>query len=578
MRRTPLARSRSIFQFLAILAIGPAVWGCSKSESKPAPTPPTLSIEDIRGGAGAKVTFPVKAQNLPKDTVAVEWNLDLRLRGVDTTSIRMGKAAPNNTRVSEERAANGAPGFHYRVEAEAGHTLSNGEIATISFVAPNRIVGRKLIRMPQAWALEKGGTRIALEADTQTVGISLISNPVTLFAFLAGCVAIIFWLSEVKAFKGFFRYFPALIWTYFVPMLCTTVGITPDASPLYSPFMSRIILPAVLVLLLIPSDVKGISRLGLKAVGVMLCGTLGIVLGAIGSFALFVSLFPHSIPAEAWKGIAALSGSWIGGSTNMIAVLEALSAPPSIVGPLVVVDTVLAYSWLGLLIALSAYQRAVDKYHKADSRVVDEISQHIEAEHEAHARDPRVVDIALMIGAAFVVSQVCLWFGGPLDEFVKNTLHWHLIAGVINGFGWGILLITGVALLLSFTPLRKLDYCGASSLGYVGLYLLLTSYGARANLKAVLEVPIFFGIGFVWILIHIAVLYGGIRLFKAPLFLGATSSMANIGGTASAPVVAAAYNQSMAPVGLLMAILGGVLGTPLALFVVATACRAISGG
>jgi len=558
--------------------IGSLLSGCSGSPTE-APDPSAgLVVQDIRGGVGDKVTFPVEASHLPKDAVAVEWVLDLRIQSIDEATIRMGSSAPNNCRVEAGKAQPDGPVFRFRVEAAEGRTLGNGEIARVTFRAPGRIVGRRAIRMPEAWAVTSAGTNVPLVPDTQTIGISLISNPIILFTFLAGCVALIFRLSQVKALEKFFRFFPPLIWTYFVPMVCTTVGITPDASPLYSPFMSRVILPAVLILLLIPSDVKGLTRLGPKAVAVMLSGTLGIILGAVGSFALFAALFPSALPDEAWKGIAALSGSWIGGSPNMIAVLEALTAPPSIVGPLVVVDTVLAYSWLGLLIALSAYQKRIDRIHKADSRVIDEISAHLEAEHEAHARDPKVVDVALMIGVAFVVSQVCLWLGKPVDHFITEKLKWGLISEVINAFGWGILLITAAGLVLSFTRLRKLDYCGASSMGYVGLYLLLTSYGARANLQAVLEVPVFFGIGFVWLLIHIVVLYAGVRLFKAPLFLGATSSMANIGGTASAPVVAAAYNQSMAPVGLLMAILGGILGTPLALFVVATACRAITGG
>ncbi len=182
-----------------------------------------------------------------------------------------------------------------------------------------------------------------------------------------------------------------------------------------------------------------------------------------------------------------------------------------------------------------------------------------------------------MIGVAFVASQICIYLGKPIYAFIDETLKLELISSVVSSYGWAILLITAVGLFLSTTKVRRLDYSGASSLGYTGLYLLLTCYGAQANFQAVLEVPVFFGIGFVWLIIHIIILYIGVRLTRSPLFLGATSSMANIGGTASAPVVAAAYNPSMAPVGLLMAILGGVLGTPLALFVIATFGKMIAG-
>lgn len=565
---------------LGLLALLPAAGckGAPASTPSAAVPPPTLLVEDIRGGTGESVTFPVVASRLPPGTTAVEWVVDLRLPAIETVSMRAGSGTSPNTRVACEPAAQGPPAFHCRVEAEAGQTLSGKELARITFLAPSHIVQRTNIEIPEAWAVNAGGGRSPLTPETYSLSISLIHDPVVLFTFLAACVAAIFWLARFRRLEKLFRFFPPLIWTYFVPMVCTTVGIIPDASTLYSPFMSRVILPAVLILLLIPANVRQIRRLGLKALGIMLFGTLGIVLGAIGATALFAGVFGAALPPDAWKGVAALSGSWIGGSANMMAVIEAISVPPSIIGPLVVVDTVLAYSWLGLLIALSAYQKAIDRHHKADSSVVDEISLHLEAEHEAHARDPKVVDIALMLGLAFGVSQVCLFLGGPLDKLITGTLGWKGLSEVINAYGWGILLITAAGILLSMTRLRALDYCGASSFGYVGLYLMLTTYGARANLRAVLDVPVFFGIGFVLLVIHIAVLYAGLRLLRAPVFLASTASMANIGGTASAPVVAAAYNQSMAPVGLLMAILGSVLGTPAALFLVAVAARAIMGG
>lgn len=402
----------------------------------------------------------------------------------------------------------------------------------------------------------------------------LITEPAHLLAFLAGIVGLVFWLSTLRPFQTFFRYLPPLIWMYFLPMIATTMGITPDDSPLYSPVMSRILLPAVLVLLLIPSDIRGIAKLGPKAVLMMVAGTFGIVLGATVSF----WIFKDKLPEESWKAVAALSGSWIGGSPNMTAVIESLDMPKTLVAPIVIVDTVLAYSWLGLLIALSAYQRQIDKHHKADARVIDELAAHLEAEQATQSRAPRTGDIAMMVGLALVVSQICIWLGGPINLFFTKVLGFKQFGEVINAFGWGILLITAVGLALSTTPVRRLDFCGASAVGNVGLYLLLTSYGARANLNAILEAPMFVAMGAVWIAIHVAVLYAATRLLKAPIFLAATASMANIGGTASAPVVAAAYHPSMAPVGLLMAILGGVLGTPLALFVVAATCKAISQG
>jgi uncharacterized membrane protein len=94
----------------------------------------------------------------------------------------------------------------------------------------------------------------------------------------------------------------------------------------------------------------------------------------------------------------------------------------------------------------------------------------------------------------------------------------------------------------------------------VALYLLLTAIGAQADLKAVLAAPLFLAAGVVWIAVHATLLLIVARLIRAPLFFFATGSMANIGGAASAPVVAGVYHPAMAPVGLLMAVAGYVLG------------------
>ncbi len=573
-------RSLSFFALFCLVAIssGHAQQGEAPADEQPEKQP-VLAISDIRGGRGDRVSVPVEAANVPSGATAIEWTLDLRLEEIDEARIAPGGDLPLNSRLSLEKVEGDGPAFRGRVEAPRGGTLEGGgEIASIIIQVPNRIVQRRTLAVENPRVTLADGSTQPMEKELGTIAVSVISDPATLFAFLTGIVALIFWLSTLKRFETFFRYLPPLIWMYFVPMVMTTFGITPDASPLYSPFMSRVILPAILVLLLIPSDIRSIIQLGPKAIAVMLFATAGIVTGALVSLTIFTKLTPGMLPEESWKGVAALSGSWIGGSPNMTAVIESVGTPPSMIGPLIVVDTVLAYSWLGLLIALSAYQKRIDHHHGADDRIIEDISNRLEAEQEAHSRAPGKADVAFMLAIAFVVSQACLFLGEPLYYFFNDVMNWTAFSEVVNSYGWAILLITAAGLAMSTTRVRHLDFCGASSLGYIGLYLLLTTYGARANLRAVFEVPQFFALGFVWLLIHIAFLYVGVRVTKAPIFLGATSSMANIGGTASAPVVAAAYNQSMAPVGLLMAILGSTMGTPLSLFVISTVGRAIEGG
>lgn len=561
--------------FLACLL--PLVGGCGSGQEKAAKEP-AATVQDARGAVGTSVAVPLVITYLPEGFAGVRGSIR-----IDGGGASIGEALPgakaSRMALAEVQASDRIGVYTFELRQPDGGVLPAGdsvEVLRFTTRLPDS-PGLLPISVQGVELLAADGTALPIAGNAGTIGGSYISNTTTLFAFLASIVGLVYLVAQIPALKGFFRYLPPLIWMYFIPMMCTTIGITPDQSSLYSPFFSRTLLPAILVLLLIPSDVRSIMQLGPRALVIMLTATTGIVLGAVVSFGGITWMAPGVLPAETWKGVAALSGSWIGGSPNMFAVLEIVGTPAGIIGPLVVVDTVVAYSWLGLLIALSSYQVAIDKRHKADRSVIDSISIRLEQDNAAHARAPRVADIAWMLALAFGVSQICLWLGNPVFTFFTKTLEWEKSKEIINAFGWGILIITAVGLLLSTTPIRKLDYSGASSLGTVGLYLLLTGYGAQANLRAVLEVPAFFLLGIVWLLVHVIVLYIGVRLTRSPLFLGSTSSMANIGGTASAPVVAAAYNPSMAPVGLLMAILGSVLGTPLALFIVAPLCRMISG-
>ncbi|GMU20093.1 MAG: hypothetical protein AMXMBFR13_01930 [Phycisphaerae bacterium] len=422
-----------------------------------------------------------------------------------------------------------------------------------------------------------------LDMQREALRLYLAGSPVALFAFLATLAAVIFWVSARPGLQRFFRFFPALIWMYFLPMLCSSVGLIPHESPLYG-FMVSPILPVIIVLLLLPSDPATIARVGPKGIAMMLIGTLGIVAGAAGSIALFLYFLPAgTLPPDLWKGVAALSGSWIGGSPNMAAIAASVSLEPTLFGKMVVVDTVCAYTWLGVLIALVGWQARLDRFNRADGCLVEQLASRLALQQAERSRPIHTPDVLAILGIGFAVSQLCLFVGESLGSTVSRAeqaggvLATLRLSQVLSGFGWGILLTTAAGIALSFTSLRKLDDAGASSLGNAGLYLLLTTFGAQADLRLIgREDAWLFAIGAVWLLIHIAILFVGARLLRAPLFLVATGSMANVGGTASAPVVAAAFHPSLAPVGLLLAILGGIIGTPIGLLVVGKLCAALA--
>jgi len=230
---------------------------------------------------------------------------------------------------------------------------------------------------------------------------------------------------------------------------------------------------------------------------------------------------------------------------------QSFGTPDSTLGPLLVVDVVAGYGWMGVLIFLSAYQAHFDDWIRADTTAMDRLNEKMK-NMEDQLRPVTLRDLALMIGLALAATVGAKAIAGTLPELGDPT--------AITTDTWAILLVVTGGLLLSFTPLQEMENAGASRLGYFALYLLLTSIGAKADLAAVLDVPLYLLAGVLWILIHIAFLLAAARMVKAPLFFVATGSMANVGGAASAPIVAGVYLPAMAPVGLLMGVAGYILG------------------
>ncbi len=374
----------------------------------------------------------------------------------------------------------------------------------------------------------------------------MITDPTTLFAVLAAVLAGIFWLATLPQLKRFFQFMPPVIWAYFVPMILTTAGITPAQSEVYA-WMSRYLLPFALFLLMLTVDLPAILKLGKTALLMMLAGTLGIMLGAPIAYLIFASV----LPPDAWQGLATLSGSWIGGTANMLFIKDSVGTPDSLVGPIIVVDTVVGYGWLGVLVFLSTFQDRFDTWIGADKSVIEATNRRL-AEIDTTREPSDTPDLAYILGLTLLVTVLALAAAMYLPDIGNPT--------VITSSTWGILIVVSVGIALSFTRLRRLEHRGGSKVGYLALYLLLTSIGAQADVAAVLQVPMYMLAGVVWILVHISILLLVARWLRAPLFFVATGSMANIGGAASAPIVASVYFPAMAPIGLLMGVSGYILG------------------
>jgi len=374
----------------------------------------------------------------------------------------------------------------------------------------------------------------------------LIQEPMAVFGYLAAVYAGIFWISEQPALQKLFRITPAVIYCYFVPTLSTTLGIIPMASPVYE-WMTRFLLPVALLLLMITVDLKSVLKLGRTALVMVTAGSVGIVIGAQVAYLVFA----RWLPPDGWKGLAALTGSWIGGTANMVAIAESVGTPDAIMGPIIVVDTVVGYGWMGVLLFLSVWQALFDKRLRADTSALTETNRLL-ADLDTHRRPTQLRDIAIILGVGFAGAVLAVQLGEALPVLGDPT--------IISHTTWAVLIVVTGGLLLSFTPVRNLEEAGASKVGYAALYLLLTAIGAQGNLMEVLSAPAFFFAGVVVITVHVSVMLAVARAIKAPFFFVATGSVANIGGAGTAPIVASVYHPAMAPVGLLMAVVGYILG------------------
>ena len=380
----------------------------------------------------------------------------------------------------------------------------------------------------------------------------LVEHPAGVLAVLLAVLAAIFWMSSHPKLGRVFKIIPALLFCYFVPTLLTTLGVIPNSSPLYD-FVKGYVLPASLLLLILALDVPAILRLGPKAVIMLLAGTFGVVIGGPLSLLICNTFLPESIalPDDVWKGMSALCGSWIGGGANFVALGKIAEASDKMIAAMVIPDVFVANCWMAVLLYCSGVQYTIDRFTKANASAIRDLEQRLTAFQERVNRIPTLADFMIILAFGFGAAWLSYVGGNWLGEHVPG----------LSATAWKFILITTVGVFLSFTPARNYEGAGASKIGSVMIYLLVACIGAHADFRTIGEQPGYIIMGFIWMAFHIATLLIVGWLIRAPIFFVAVGSQANIGGAASAPVVAAAFHPALAPVGALLAVAGYVLGT-----------------
>lgn len=391
----------------------------------------------------------------------------------------------------------------------------------------------------------------------------LITNDAVAFGVLMGVLGIIFYTGSRKTgfWAKFYTHIPMLLLCYFVPGLLSTFHIIgKESSDHIYHIASRYLLPASLFLLTLSIDLRKIIGLGWKALAMFFAATLGVILGGPFAVWLFSIIQPEWVTGELWKGYSTVAGSWIGGGANQAAMKELYHVNDTLFGTMVVVDVIVAEIWMIGLLFMAKKSDAVDRWLKADNRAIEDLKISVEKYTRENERIPQLSDLMIVLGLAFAVVGAGHLFGGEIADWFKQ-FDWAKGYSLNSAFLWLVMLATVFGIAFSFTRARELEHAGASRLGSVFIYILVGSIGMRMELDKIFDNFGVIMVGIVWMIFHIAFIFIVAKLIRAPSFFLAVGSKANIGGAASAPVVAAAFHPSLAPVGVLLAILGYAVGT-----------------
>ena len=372
----------------------------------------------------------------------------------------------------------------------------------------------------------------------------MIENGFTYLAVLILIASSIVYI-EKKSQHTLFEYLPAIVIIYFVVMLASTFGLwekTESVTATYKGVKSNL-LPAMIFLMLLLADMREIFKLGKKMILTFLLASVSIALGFIGMFALFHSSFG----TEAWKPFAALSGSWMGGTANMVAIQGALNLPDSAMGYTLLIDSIDYAIWVMILLALVPFAKRFNTWSKADTSLIDEVGERL-ARKEENKKPMDFASLFFLLGFALFISALAQYGASflPTTSFLTTTT-------------WIVIIATVAGILFAMTPLAKIS--GSTELANIMLYLIVALIASRANFSELTEAPLYIFAGFVIIAIHVTIMVIFAKLFKLDLFSLGVASLANIGGVASAPILASAYSKALIPIGVLMAMMGYILGT-----------------
>ena len=369
-------------------------------------------------------------------------------------------------------------------------------------------------------------------------------------------IAVLIFLAAIlvnlpRIFKGriaqnIFSFAPPVVLIYMGMMLLCTMkmwdlGETAEAySTLKNP-----VLYAMLFLMLLRCDMKKILKLGPKMLIGFFAASISIGLGFVVSFAVFKG----ALGPDAWKAMGALCGSWMGGGGNMLAIQAALNVSEDSMAYALVMDSICGTFYVMFLLWAIGFSHKFNAWTKADTRTIDEVGAALEEEAKTNTKPLVWQNILILVGAGFLVSAVSQELGVRINQVLP----------MFDKATWTVLVVTVLGVVLAMTPFGKLK--GTEEISNAMLYIVIALIASRADLASMGNAHIWLAAGILIIVIHVAVMVILAKVLKMDIFTCAVASLANIGGTATAPVLAGAYSSALVPVGIVMALLGYVIGT-----------------
>lgn len=397
------------------------------------------------------------------------------------------------------------------------------------------------------------------------------------FGILMLSLGFVFYTEGKKSgfWHKFYKIVPGLLMCYLIPAIFNSLGIiSADVSQTYY-IASRFLLPASLVLMTLSIDLKAIFNLGPKALIMFATGTFGIIIGGPLAILLISIVHPETVggvgPDAVWKGLSTLAGSWIGGGANQAAMLEIYEYNPAKYGGMVLVDIVVANIWMAIILIGIGKRERIDNWLKSDNSAIERLKEKVSSFAESVKKNPTLTDYMIMLALVFGAVGVAHFGAENISSYLKNNVaavanKGSALSSFSSKFFWMITIATAIGIILSFTKAKNYEGAGASKIGSIFIYILVATIGMKMDLSKIIENPGLIAIGLVWMSIHAGLLILVAKLIRAPYFFLAVGSQANVGGAASAPVVAAAFHPSLATVGVLLAVFGYVVGTYGAIF------------